>query len=143
MATTALANDIMVINAHTSASLTPKAKSAAVYLTLMNHGSEADTLTAIKTDSAETAEAHQTLDENGVMKMRAVETLSVNPHETVTFEPGGLHIMLTGLKAPLIEGQHIMLVMMFEKAGEIGVDVPVVGKLGNAASTSHEHVVED
>ncbi len=50
-------------------------------------------------------------------------------------DPGGLHIMLTGLKAPLKEGQSIRLTLQFEKGGALEVDVPV----GSVAATGHDH----
>ncbi len=44
--------------------------------------------------------------DGGVMKMRPVEGgLEIKPGETVTFKPGGYHVMLVDLKAPLQAGQ--------------------------------------
>jgi periplasmic copper chaperone A len=139
MATSALASDIMVINAHAPASLLPNAKTAAVYLTLVNHGTEPDQLLTITSSAAATAVAHHTLHENGIMKMRPLGRLELKPHESAAFEPGGNHIMLTGLKAPLKEGEQISVVMTFEKAGDITVIVPVVDKLSVPATTDHMH----
>ena len=136
----ALASDIMVINAHAPASLTAVSKTAAVYLDLMNHGAAADVLLSVSSPIADHSQAHETLNENGVMKMRPLERLQIAPHETLAFEPGGRHIMLTGLKVLLKEGEAFSLVLTFEKAGEVQVDVPVVGKLETAGTTEHEHV---
>lgn len=139
-----MASDIMVTGAYAPASLTPMAQSAAVYLSLVNHGSEMDVLLAIKTDAAEAAEAHQSLDENGIMKMRALERLEIKPQETVALQPGGTHIMLMGLKQPLLEGQVLSFQLTFERAGIVKVDVPVRGKTAGQANTGktntgHEH----
>jgi periplasmic copper chaperone A len=132
MAAAALASDIMVINAHAPASLTPMAKSGAVYLTFINHGKDRDALLSISSDVATHTEAHQTSVEDGVMKMRALDRLEIAPEETVAFAPGGHHIMLMGLKAPMKDGDTVSLVLTFEKAGAVEVKVPVVGKTSAA-----------
>jgi periplasmic copper chaperone A len=142
MASLSLASDIMVMSAHAPASLTTMAKSAVVYMTVMNHGATADSLISVNTAAASSATAHQTLDENGVMKMRALERLEIGANETVVLEPGGIHIMLTGLHAPLKEGDQLILELGFAKGGVVKVSVPVVGKLG-LAGTEHEHVEEN
>ncbi len=138
LAATAFASDIMVMDANSPASLTPMAKTAAVYMVLMNHGMETDVLTSVATPAASHASAHQTIDDNGVMKMREIERLELKPHDTMTFAPGGHHIMLTGLTAPLKAGDRFPLRMTFEKAGEITVDVQVVDKV-QGATAEHDH----
>ena len=45
--------------------------------------------------------------------------------KTVELKPGGLHIMLVGLKAPLKAGERFAMKLRFEKAGEVTIDVPV------------------
>lgn len=61
------------------------------------------------------------------MSMAMIETLEIAPGQTVTMAPGGLHIMLVGLPAPLKKGGKLSLELNFEKAGKIIVDVPVGG----------------
>ena len=43
------------------------------------------------------------------MRMRQVKTLEIAPGETVALKPGGLHLMLIGLKRPLQDGEEISL----------------------------------
>jgi copper(I)-binding protein len=138
LAATAFASDIMVMDAKAPASLTPSAKTAAIYMVLMNHGMETDVLKGVSTPAADHASAHQTIDDNGVMKMREIEKLELNPHDTVTFAPGGNHIMLMGLKAPLKAGDTLPLVMTFAKAGEVKIDVQVVDRVDGSAA-EHDH----
>jgi hypothetical protein len=65
--------------------------------------------------------------------MGADETMSMHPQESVpipergqvTFEPGGLHVMLVNLKRDLAEGEQIELILRFREAGEITLQVPV------------------
>jgi copper(I)-binding protein len=133
--TGAFAGDVMVMNAYARASATPMAKAGAAYLSVMNHGTEADRLMSISTPAAARAELHTTVMEGDVMKMEAVGPLEVAPMATVDMKPGGMHVMLMGLKAPLKEGEKIELVLTFEKAGEVKVEVPV----GTVAAGDHDH----
>jgi copper(I)-binding protein len=63
--------------------------------------------------------------EDGVMKMRPVEAIEVAPGEPTVLGPGGLHIMMMGLKAPLVEGERFPVTLVFERAGEATVHVVV------------------
>ncbi|MBL8906667.1 MAG: copper chaperone PCu(A)C, partial [Rhizobiales bacterium] len=55
LAAAAMASDVMVMNAYARASATASAKSGAVYLTIMNHGSAADRLIGVSTGVARLA----------------------------------------------------------------------------------------
>lgn len=117
----------------------PAAKTGAGYLTIENKGSADDRLTgaAIDPTLADAAELHSMTMDNGVMRMRPVEGGVVLPAgQTVALAPGGIHIMLMGLKAPLKEGQTLPLALTFEKAGTAMVDLEV-GKAGASAPASH------
>ncbi len=131
----ASATDIMVMNAVARASLTPNATTGAIYFSVMSHGTLEDRLLAITTPAAELAELHETTMEGDVMKMRAVEGgLIIAPGSTYDLKPGGTHVMLTGLKAPLKKGDVVTLELTFENAGVLKIDVPV----GDVAA-GHEH----
>jgi copper(I)-binding protein len=119
------------------------AKTGAVYLTLMNHGSAGDRLLGATTPVAEKVQFHSVTEDNGVSRMREMRTVEVAPGAVITFNPGGWHIMVVGLKQPLKEGQTFPLTLNFEKAGkeEVIVSVTKVGAVqpGDAGSISHEH----
>ena len=104
----------------------PSARNGAVYMEIRNSGAESDTLTGIKTALAPIVEIHTTLNEDGVMKMRRVENgVEAPAGGAVKFEPGGLHVMLIGLTEPLKEGARHPVTLVFQKAGEIAVDIKV------------------
>lgn len=63
---------------------------------------------------------------NGEMKMQKVEFIELSAGEAVALKPGGYHIMFIGLVGPLELGTTIALTLVFENAGEITVDVPVL-----------------
>lgn len=127
LAAHARANGIVVSGAYARASSGAGARTGALYLRIRNEGISPDTLLSVSTDSASGAMIHETAIENGVATMRHVEELDIAPGEEASFTPGGMHVMLIGLKKPLRRGDRLSLTMSFRSAGEIRVDVPVVG----------------
>jgi copper(I)-binding protein len=103
---------------------TASAQSAAIYVTITDHGT-ADRLLAASTPVAGKAELHETIHEGNVTKMRSAAGLAVSPGAPVSLSPGGYHIMLTELKQPLTDGQSFPLSLTFEKAGSIETTVTV------------------
>jgi len=63
---------------------------------------------------------------SGEMGMRPVEFIELPAGVAVELKPGGYHIMLIGLVAPLEVGTTLKLTLVFEKAGEVVIDVPVL-----------------
>ena len=115
------------------------ARVSAAYLTIKNAG-DADTLIAASTDVAGKVELHTMDMANGVMRMREVEGgIALPANETVSLKPGGLHIMLLGLDAPLVEGETFPLTLTFEQAGEIVVDVAVESPAAKGHSGHNHH----
>lgn len=111
------------------------AKTGAAYLTLVNKGTSDDRLVAVAGTVAAKAELHVTNAENGVMKMRPLAAVEVKAGGQAELKPGGMHIMLVGLAAPLKEGQQFPLTLTFEKAGTVEVTVTVekAGAMGDHA----------
>ncbi len=101
----------------------PGATVAAVYAEIAAR--QADTLLSASSTVAETTQLHSILEENGMMQMRPVPQLALHAGETVRFEPGGLHLMLTGLRQPLPAQSQFALVLHFAKAGDVTVTVQV------------------
>lgn len=100
-------------------------QTSAAYLTIENRTGEDDTLLEARSPVAATVEIHDMTMEDMVMRMRRLENLPVAAGESVQLAPGGKHIMLIGLAGPLDEGASVPLTLVFEKAGEIGVEAPV------------------
>ena len=118
----------------------PMVKNGAAYMTLVNTGAETDRLLSASGEVAETIELHTHLLENNVMKMRKVDAIEVAPGEPTALKPGGLHVMLLGLKKPLVAGQTFPLTLKFEKAGEVPVQVMVRGKdAATQPGSGHAH----
>ena len=99
------------------------AQVAAGYATLINEGTAADRLIAVSTDIAETTEMHTSGMEDGVMRMRKLEAIVLPPGETVSFAPGGLHLMFIGTTRPVAPGDTVSATFTFERAGDIAVEM--------------------
>jgi copper(I)-binding protein len=111
----------------------PHAATGAIYLTLTS--AAIDRLVAVATPVAAQAEVHRTIQQGGVMEMRPVpDGLALPAGKPVVLAPGGYHIMLTGLKAPLQAGQTIPLHLTFAKAPPVDVmaEVRPLGASGPA-----------
>lgn len=105
------------------------ARNGGAYLVVRNAGPDGDRLVAAATTVAGRAELHTHIDDSGVMKMRHVPAIDVPAGGQAVLKPGGFHVMLMELKAPLAEGQRFPLTLTFEKAGSVTVEV-AVGKPG-------------
>lgn len=103
----------------------PGIKVGAVYFTLKNTAGKADRLLALTSPLAERVEIHQTQTRGGLMSMRAVGFLDCPPGQALKVSPGGLHVMLMGLKAPLKVGDQVPLNLKFRDAGMLMILVPV------------------
>ncbi|MGX9964472.1 copper chaperone PCu(A)C [Roseomonas sp. F4] len=111
------------------------------FLTLRNSGAAADRLVSARADIARVVELHTHLHEGGVMRMRPVEAIELPAGETVTLQPGGLHLMLIDLKQPLNQGERVPVTLVFERAGEVQVQLAVqsAGARGPAAAAGGGH----
>jgi copper(I)-binding protein len=109
-----------------------KADVGAAYMTL--ESSSDDRLTGLSTPIASDAHVHTMVMERGVMKMNPVPALDLPAGKPVKLEPGGLHVMLLGLKDKLEPGQSFPMTLTFEKAGkrEVMVSVEKAGAMGPA-----------
>ena len=95
------------------------------YLSITNNGALEDTLIAARTPVAARVEFHRTRFEDGMARMRPAGAVIIAAHATVSAEPGGLHLMLVDLAAPLVAGTSVPLVLQFKTAGEITVQLKV------------------
>ena len=109
------------------------------YLKLANKG-PVDRLVSATSPAAGSVEIHSMSMEGDVMKMRQVDAIEIATGQTVELKPGGYHLMLMGLKAPLKVGDKFPLTLKFEKSGEVVVTVNVEEpKSKSEATGAHKH----
>ena len=103
------------------------AKAGAAFMEIANHGTEDDQLTDVRSDVAARVQLHtHEAGEGGVMKMRHVEGgFAIPAGGSHQLKRGGDHVMFMGLNRTLEHGDTVPLTLVFEKAGEIALEVPV------------------
>ena len=96
------------------------------YLILTNRGRLADSLIGVSSPAAARGSIHRSaMAAGGVITMRDLPSLAIAPGATVKFAPGGLHLMLEGLKRPLKAGDTVPAVLTFARAGRVTVTFTV------------------
>ncbi len=103
----------------------PSSPMSAAYLEIENLGDSADALIGAKCSCARAVEFHIMTEKDGMMTMRKVERFDLAPGSVKKLEPGGAHLMLMGLTAPLTVDRALEIELVFESAGKIEVSVPV------------------
>ena len=111
----------------------------AAYLTIRNRGGAPDRLLEVRCACAAMVMAHQTTSTSGVARMTHEPAVTIPARGAVVFAPGGRHLMLTGLKAPIRAGTKVAMTLRFEKAGTIPVTFAAVDVPGAAAGAHAGH----
>ena len=97
---------------------------AAVYMVLSNTGTTDDALVgaSVPTEVAAAAEIHETsMGDGGMMRMGEVAEIVVPAGGEVALEPGGYHVMVLDLVAPLVEGDEVPVTLSFASGAEVRV----------------------
>lgn len=107
----------------------PGTEVGVAYFVINNQGGN-DRLVGASSPVAKRAELHVSQMEGGIMRMKHLDAVEVKSGVPTSFEPSGRHVMLTGLKRPLKEGDAFPLVLNFANAGPVKVQVHVRGTAG-------------
>ncbi len=103
---------------------------------------EGTKLVGASSPAAGVTEIHEMKMDKDVMKMSAISALPIPAGKTVELKPGGLHVMLMDLKAPLNDKTNVPITLVFENAkgvrSNMDLQVPVK-KMGMPQESKHEH----
>lgn len=123
----AFADGTIMVNDPYARTSMKNAMSGAAFMEIMNHGAEDDQLVAAKSDIAKKVELHTHIEgDGGVMQMVHVEEgFSIPAGGSHMLMRGGDHVMFMGLNQPLEQGDVVEVILVFEKAGEVPVSIPV------------------
>lgn len=99
-------------------------RNSAVFMNITNRGPDAQIVYA-KSPSATTVELHTHINDNGIMRMRRIRQIDLPSGQQIMLKPGGLHVMLLGLKQNLIAGEAIEVTVGFADGSERLLQVPV------------------
>ena len=100
--------------------LPPLVPNSSAYLTLENSGDEPETVVSVNSDIARSVEIHNHVMTGETMRMERLNELTLAPGQSVIFSPGGLHLMVFGLKQTLVEDQAIR----FNLTTKSGLNIP-------------------
>ena len=115
--------------------LPPGQPTAAVYLTVHNRGAEPARLTGALTDWAERSELHESRQVDGSWRMGSLEYLAIPAGSAVALEPGGVHLMLFGLRRSPRPGDTLGLTLSFAGGETLAVEARVLAP--GAAARHH------
>lgn len=93
----------------------------AAYLTLTNRSARPVRLMGVACACAAEVSAHESDTVGGVMRMRAAGAVVIPAHGSVSFAPGGLHLMVMGLRAGVKAGTKVPMTLRFDHAAPLTV----------------------
>lgn len=119
-----VASALMIHDAYVRAVPSGSTVSAA-FMMIHNPTAAPRAVVAATSPAARTVELHAHVNDGGVMRMRQVERIDVPAHGMATLAPGGYHVMLIDLVAPLVEGATVPLELVLDDGARLRVDAPV------------------
>ena len=105
--------------------LPPVATVGVAYFTVTNKGAADDVLLSAESPIADKVEIHTHVKEGELMKMRQLDDLTIPAHGEQKLAPGGLHLMLMGLKEVPAVDTKFPVTLHFKEAGKVEIEVAV------------------
>ena len=94
----------------------------ALYFTIENNGSSADTLFAVSSDVSKMIQIHETYSTGDMMGMREVKFLVVEPNSEFKLKPGSHHIMVMRLIKDISINEEVDFTLHFKNAGDVNIN---------------------
>lgn len=110
----------------------PNAKVHAAYMSITNGGDEVRQLVGIRADGYGMVHLHHSMKLNGVSTMAPMHQVTIEPGQTISLEPGMMHVMLMHPKARVAMGDEIALMLEFANGESIPVIAIVASRDGNS-----------
>ncbi len=120
----ALADPLQVEDAQVRA-VPPVSTTTAAFMVLRNAGERDLAVVDARSPAAGITELHNHVDVDGVMQMRRVDEIAVPAGGSVELAPGGLHLMLIDLVAPLHEGDEVEITLVLDGDETLSLTAPV------------------
>jgi copper(I)-binding protein len=122
----------LTISAAWAHATSPGATTSTAYLTIENRSRQLEALLRVSSTVADEMTFQRISQRDGVSRTEPVWSVDIPPGRTVKFEPIGRHVILSGLKQPLVAGTHIPVTLHFQHAGDVPVQVEVVPATASA-----------
>lgn len=104
----------------------PNAPATGAFMVIKNNGDKDVKVTKADNPVSRVTELHNHINEGGVMKMRPVQAIDIKSKGEAVLQPGGLHVMLIDLKAPMKEGDVVPITLNFDDGSSKKVDAKVI-----------------
>lgn len=106
--------------------IVPAGETTAAYMIIKNTGAETDRLVSATCEAANMVTVMESMMMEGdVMSMSDIPGIEIPSNASVELKPGGYHIMLMDMKQDMVDGGTVTVVLEFEKAGSMALEVPV------------------
>ncbi|GGB95659.1 transporter [Marinobacterium zhoushanense] len=134
------AADVQVSDPYARA-VAPGQPNSAAFMQLENRSDKAISLTGAASGVAQSVELHAHIEDQGVMRMRRIDAIDLAPHQQVSLQPGGLHVMLIGLNRTLAVGEELALTLSFSDGSQQTLSLPVrpIMPMGNMSQHQHQN----
>jgi len=117
----------------------PNAPATGAFMVIKNNGDKDIKLVKVDNPASKATELHTHLNEGGVMKMRSVPGIDIKAKGEAVLKPGGLHVMMIDLKAPMKEGDVVPMTLTFDDGSSKQVDAKVVRPMAAGMPPAMEH----
>lgn len=116
----------------------PNAPATGAFMIIKNNGDKDLKVLKAANPASRVTELHNHINDGGVMRMRPVTAVEIKAKGEVALKPGGLHVMMIDLKAPLKEGEIVPITLGFDDGSSKVVEAKVVRPMP-AAVMEHKH----
>lgn len=120
----AIASDISIIDPYVR-DVAPGQTVSAAFMQIENSSDKTRFVVNAKSSISKVVELHSHVHENGMMKMRRIESIEVPANGKAVLEPGGLHIMLINLNDDLKIDQQVAITLEFKDGSTQEIMAPV------------------
>ena len=135
----AAAETPLVIDGAWVRALPPTQPNTAAYLTIENPGASSVDIVAARSAIAERVQIHTSREVDGYMRMEQLAKLEVPAGQSLELAPGGIHLMLLGLKAMPRPGEQVQLCLVTASGDEVCLDAPVRKAADEDGHEHHHH----
>ncbi|KAA3654704.1 MAG: copper chaperone PCu(A)C [Proteobacteria bacterium] len=101
------------------------APNSAAFLTVVNTAATPVRLVGARSELAQTVELHDHIRDGEIMRMRRIEGIDIAAGAQAVLAPGGKHVMLIGLKRPLVADSVAQITLIFADGSEHTINAPV------------------
>lgn len=132
------ANDLIEVSEPWIREAPPTATVMAAYMNIKNTSEEDLALVSAECEFYETIELHSTVMDGDIARMVKQEQLDLPKGTEVSLEPGGLHIMLIGVKQRPVAGDQVKILLNFSDESQKEI-IAEVKKITGAMPMKHQH----